>query len=185
MSQSDKTKEKLLESACAVFNEKGYQKAKVSDIVSLSGVAQGTFYIYFKSKKDCFNELWNCSTKEFLDELNSEYEEITSESIYNIIETIKESIDNHKLMLTVFHFEQEYLDDYIVDRHIEIVEKVENILIEALEKSGSTNRIAKIKSRLIGSVFDRYLLNNIYVLNERIRFEGFDRELINYIMKEV
>ena len=42
----------LLRAARKVFREKGYDGATVSEIVSEAGVAQGTFYLYFPSKKD-------------------------------------------------------------------------------------------------------------------------------------
>lgn len=53
MSQSD-TKQRLINSAIKIFSEKGFFNTKVSDIVKDAGVAQGTFYIYFKSKEDIF-----------------------------------------------------------------------------------------------------------------------------------
>jgi len=40
-----------------VFAELGYHDASVVKITEAAGVAQGTFYIYFASKKDIFDEL--------------------------------------------------------------------------------------------------------------------------------
>ncbi len=42
----------LLRAARKVFRAKGYDGASVSEIVREAGVAQGTFYLYFPSKKD-------------------------------------------------------------------------------------------------------------------------------------
>ena len=42
----------LLKAARKVFRAKGYDGATISEIVREAGVAQGTFYIYFPSKKD-------------------------------------------------------------------------------------------------------------------------------------
>ena len=44
-------KEQLLAAARKVFRNKGYDGTTVSDIVQEAGVAQGTFYLYFPSKK--------------------------------------------------------------------------------------------------------------------------------------
>ena len=41
----------LVDAAEKLFDEKGYEATAVSDIVQSIGVAQGTFYYYFKSKK--------------------------------------------------------------------------------------------------------------------------------------
>jgi AcrR family transcriptional regulator len=44
-------REQILSAARAVFGDKGYENATISDIVKKAGVAQGTFYLYFESKK--------------------------------------------------------------------------------------------------------------------------------------
>ncbi len=44
-------REQLLAAARATFAEKGYDGATVGDIVRAAGVAQGTFYLYFPSKR--------------------------------------------------------------------------------------------------------------------------------------
>ncbi|MFK4302479.1 MULTISPECIES: TetR family transcriptional regulator [unclassified Paenibacillus] len=41
----------ILNAAIEVITEKGYDKTAISDIVKKAGVAQGTFYLYFSSKK--------------------------------------------------------------------------------------------------------------------------------------
>lgn len=43
---------RILESALRVFASKGFFGAKVSDIATDAGVADGTIYLYFKSKDD-------------------------------------------------------------------------------------------------------------------------------------
>jgi AcrR family transcriptional regulator len=42
---------KILNAAIDVISEKGLDKTSISDIVKKAGVAQGTFYLYFSSKK--------------------------------------------------------------------------------------------------------------------------------------
>ncbi len=44
----------LLRAARTVFGQKGYHAAGVSDIVAEAGVARGTFYNYFESKRSIF-----------------------------------------------------------------------------------------------------------------------------------
>src|SRR5690625_6033061 len=44
--------EQLLQVGLELFAKKGYHATKVSDIVREAGVAQGTFYWYFKSKEE-------------------------------------------------------------------------------------------------------------------------------------
>ena len=46
--------EQILAAARKVFKEKGYDGITIADIVKEAGVAQGTFYLYFSSKRDAF-----------------------------------------------------------------------------------------------------------------------------------
>jgi AcrR family transcriptional regulator len=56
-SERKEREDQLLAAARKVFREKGYDGATVAEIVAEAGVAQGTFYLYFPSKKDVFFEL--------------------------------------------------------------------------------------------------------------------------------
>jgi AcrR family transcriptional regulator len=51
------TRQRLLEAAETVFAELGYHDASMVKITEAAGVAQGTFYLYFASKQEIFEEL--------------------------------------------------------------------------------------------------------------------------------
>jgi AcrR family transcriptional regulator len=51
------TRQRLLDAAENVFGELGYSDASIVKITEAAGVAQGTFYLYFSSKKEIFDEL--------------------------------------------------------------------------------------------------------------------------------
>lgn len=51
------TKERLLRAAEQVFADLGYHDASIVKITEAAGVAMGTFYLYFPSKLDVFEEL--------------------------------------------------------------------------------------------------------------------------------
>jgi AcrR family transcriptional regulator len=52
-----RTRARLLEAAEQVFTELGYHEASIVRIVQAAGVAPGTFYLYFSSKRDIFDEV--------------------------------------------------------------------------------------------------------------------------------
>jgi AcrR family transcriptional regulator len=52
-----RTRQKLLDAAERVFADVGYHDASIVKITEAAGVAQGTFYLYFESKKQVFDEL--------------------------------------------------------------------------------------------------------------------------------
>ena len=55
--RGERTRRKLLEAAEQVFAELGYHDASIVKITEAAGVGQGTFYLYFASKKEIFDEL--------------------------------------------------------------------------------------------------------------------------------
>lgn len=52
-----RTRQRLLDAAEQVFADVGYHDASIVKITESAGVAQGTFYLYFESKKQVFDEL--------------------------------------------------------------------------------------------------------------------------------
>lgn len=52
-----RTRAKLLEAAETIFADVGYSDASIVRITEAAGVAQGTFYLYFSSKLEIFEEL--------------------------------------------------------------------------------------------------------------------------------
>ena len=56
-SRGARTRRRLLEAAESVFAELGYHAASIVKITEAAGVGQGTFYLYFASKREIFDEL--------------------------------------------------------------------------------------------------------------------------------
>ena len=50
--QDHSTKRAIFQAAEKVFGQHGFNRTNISEITRLAGVAQGTFYIHFKSKRD-------------------------------------------------------------------------------------------------------------------------------------
>jgi AcrR family transcriptional regulator len=55
--RGERTRRRLLEAAEQVFGRLGYHDASIVKITEAAGVAQGTFYVYFESKQEIFDEL--------------------------------------------------------------------------------------------------------------------------------
>lgn len=50
-------RQQVLAAARRLFGEKGYHAASVSDVIEAAGIARGTFYLYFESKRAIFDEI--------------------------------------------------------------------------------------------------------------------------------
>jgi AcrR family transcriptional regulator len=55
--RGERTRRNLLEAAERIFAELGYHEASIVKITEAAGVGQGTFYLYFESKKAIFDEV--------------------------------------------------------------------------------------------------------------------------------
>lgn len=65
MAISDK-RQAILRSAIRVFARNGYFNSKVADIAREAGVADGTVYLYFKSKEEILHSIFDRSVEEAL-----------------------------------------------------------------------------------------------------------------------
>jgi len=78
---SNENKKKIIEIAAQLFSEKGFHNTKIADITNKIGIGKGTFYLYFKDKRELFLECIGQLTliiipKERWDEIRREYDPI-------------------------------------------------------------------------------------------------------------
>lgn len=73
-------REAILRAAIKVFARKGYFNSKVSDIASEAGIADGTVYLYFKSKDEILHSIFDRAMAEFIAEGRKELELISEPS---------------------------------------------------------------------------------------------------------
>jgi len=61
-------REAILRSAIKVFAQKGYFNSKVADVAKAAGIADGTVYLYFKSKDEILHSIFDRAMEEFIAE---------------------------------------------------------------------------------------------------------------------
>lgn len=66
----------ILDAAVAVFADKGFHQARVRDITERAGVADGTFYLYFKNKEDVLLSIFEQTMDVLLAGLHGALDEI-------------------------------------------------------------------------------------------------------------
>lgn len=70
VTDAEERRDQILKAAVAVFSERGYTNATISDIASRAGVAHGTVYLYFKSKAEIFEQLVSWFVDRLIADLN-------------------------------------------------------------------------------------------------------------------
>ncbi|MBF7097198.1 TetR family transcriptional regulator [Alkalibacter mobilis] len=82
-------KDLLLNAAISLIQKNGFEKTSVSQIVNEAGVAQGTFYLYFKSKNSLVSAIAKMIFEEQLSNIKDAYSELDK--------------DLNKLLKTMIH----------------------------------------------------------------------------------
>jgi TetR/AcrR family fatty acid metabolism transcriptional regulator len=70
-------REAILRAATKVFARNGYFNAKVADIARAAGVADGTVYLYFKSKEEILHSIFDRSMGEAITEGRRQLDQIS------------------------------------------------------------------------------------------------------------
>lgn len=109
----------ILDVAEPMFYAKGYHETAISDIVKQMGVAQGTFYYYFKSKEEILEALIN----RFLIKAISEAKMIAGSTEFLPPQRIEYVIQ--AMIRTIKNREEGLLFEYLYnDRTLHIVDKL-------------------------------------------------------------
>ncbi|MDP3273778.1 MAG: TetR/AcrR family transcriptional regulator [Deltaproteobacteria bacterium] len=69
---TDDKRERILRAAVKVFAKKGFYASRVSEIAKAAGVADGTIYLYFESKDDVLESLFEERSERLLEVLRGE-----------------------------------------------------------------------------------------------------------------
>ncbi|MBV6682244.1 TetR family transcriptional regulator [Bacillus sp. JRC01] len=86
--------------ALELFAEKGYHRTKISDMVNRAGVAQGTFYWYFKSKAAIATEIIQSGEERLLEVVSKGYRQVPG--------TVQDAVSaSRSLFIELFQFSQD------------------------------------------------------------------------------
>ena len=69
-------REAILRAAVKVFAQKGFFNSKVADVAKEAGIADGTVYLYFKSKDEILHSIFDRAMEEFISEGKREIADI-------------------------------------------------------------------------------------------------------------
>ena len=100
-------REAILRAAIKVFAGKGYFNSKVADIAGEAGIADGTVYLYFKSKDDILHSIFDRAMAEFIDEGKREIASIDSpvERLRRVAQLHLEKLGADRDLAVVFQIE--------------------------------------------------------------------------------
>ena len=97
----------ILRAAVKVFAEKGYFNSKVADIAGAAGIADGTVYLYFKSKEEILHSIFDRAMEDFISKGRREIAEIKAadQRLRRIAELHLEKLGADRDLAIVFQVE--------------------------------------------------------------------------------
>lgn len=100
-------REAILRAAIKVFASKGYFNSKVADIAGEAGIADGTVYLYFKSKDEILHSIFDRAMAEFIADGKKELAEMDNpaEKLRKIAELHLERLGADRDLAIVFQVE--------------------------------------------------------------------------------
>jgi len=194
MADTSPTRNALIRAAIVIFHQKGFQMTRVSDIVAAAGVAQGTFYNYFRSKEAIFRDIGNDFMGRvrsiFTDRIDllfsggtvSEVRENVHLAVHEVFTTYQKNLDAAELLLRegLGHgglFKEIYED---------ILNQVLDIIRDQVNK-GNENGVLQVSEPEIISVFIFGLFERtlfyFLLIRKNIELEKLENELVDFILK--
>jgi TetR/AcrR family fatty acid metabolism transcriptional regulator len=139
MKNEDK-KERIIEAALKVFAEKGFYNSKISEIAKEAEVADGTIYLYFKSKYDLLISLFEYEGDLIISNMRKamEKEKDPLEKIRTFAINHLNMITQNRNLSTVIQVElrqsSKFMKEYVKKKFVEYLNLISDAIHEGQKK---------------------------------------------------
>ena len=165
-------REAILKAAAKVFAGKGFFNSKVADIASAAGVADGTVYLYFKSKDDILHSIFDRGMDEFITEGKKEIEQIEdpAEKLRRIAELHLEHLGSDRDLAVVFQVElrgsTKFMEEFSAAGFAEYLDLIRQTVEEG-QQTGAFRSDVKpiIAAKILYGALDEMVTN--WILSKR------------------
>ncbi|MFW6147081.1 MAG: TetR/AcrR family transcriptional regulator [Thermodesulfobacteriota bacterium] len=138
--KSDEKHQKIIAAAVKIFAQKGFFKARVSEIAKEAGIADGTVYIYFKHKDDILISLFEEKMQEVLNNMKKQIDLETDplKKIEKFALVHLNLIEDHKEIAEIIQVElrqsSKFMKNYHNTKFFEYLNLISSIIQEGKDK---------------------------------------------------
>jgi AcrR family transcriptional regulator len=150
----------ILQAARRVFGEKGYERATIDDIARAAGVAKGTVYLYYRSKRDVYWESLQQGILELRDDTvrRMNAARTLEETVRAFVTSKLEYFEEHKDFFKIYQpeFRKALVQHTSFQKQLDgaYLEQV-RLLELAIRRAARTGAIRSVRSRPVAfAVFD-------------------------------
>ena len=165
-------REAILRAATLVFAHNGYFNAKVADIAREAGVADGTVYLYFKSKEEILHSIFDRSVGEAVADVRAQLATISDprDKLRQIARLHLERLGADRDLAVVFQVElrgsTKFMEEFSAAGFAEYLELIRSTFEEG-QRAGlfRTDLNAKVVSKILFGALDEMATN--WILSKR------------------
>ncbi|MDQ3324100.1 MAG: TetR family transcriptional regulator [Acidobacteriota bacterium] len=162
----------ILRAAIKVFAQKGYFNSKVADIAGAAGIADGTVYLYFKSKDEILHSIFDRAMEEFIGEGKRKIADIAepAERLRRIAQLHLEKLGDDRDLAIVFQVElrgsTKFMEEFSAAGFAEYLSIIRQT-IEDGQKTGAFRKDlnATVCSKILFGALDEMVTNWILSKN--------------------
>lgn len=133
--------QQIRKAALRVFQEKGYHKSSISDILRYTDIARGTFYLYYNNKAEIFDDLLADLYRDIIvslaflniDESNTRF--VFFSQLKTLAQTLLKIFLQHKQLVSIL-VSSSIGRDSIFDRRVEGFYEVLSDVVKSLTEKG-------------------------------------------------
>jgi AcrR family transcriptional regulator len=168
---SEERKNQILDAATQVFMQKGFDKARMDDIVEETGLSKGALYWYFKSKSDIIISIFDRIFQHIFVQLDShkkDSELSASEALWQFTE---QSIQGYQKTLKLMPVAYEFLalafrNKFVQKAFKQYMERYMNVLVPIIQRgidSGEFRPMDATEAAIAaGAIFEGTILLWVY-----------------------
>jgi len=187
--KSDEKYRKIIAAATKIFAQKGFFKAKVSEIAKEAGIADGTVYIYFKHKDDILISLFEEKMQEVLDNMKEQIDQETDplKKIERFALVHLQLIEDHKDIAEIIQVELRqssmFMKNYRNTKFFDYLNIISTIIQEGKEKGVIREDIIPgIAKRAFFGALDE--MSRFWVLSKKPKYDiqTASRQITNFFI---
>jgi AcrR family transcriptional regulator len=137
----------ILEAARRVFATKGFSQATVDDIASAAGVAKGTVYLYYESKRDIYFAALKFGIEQMYSKLDEELKKVTTpeEKLRTLIGVKLAYFDDNRDFFKIYYSELGNICIHpgTIDNEFKAMYLEQAKVVEAILKEGARKKIIR------------------------------------------
>ena len=165
-------REAILRAAIGVFAHNGYFNSKVADIAKEAGVADGTVYLYFKSKEEILHSIFDRSVEEAIAEARKQLDLISDpkEKLRRIALLHLERLGSDRDLAVVFQVElrgsTKFMEEFSKAGFAEYLALIRSTIEEGQQAGIFRSELnAKVVSKILFGALDEMATN--WILSKR------------------